>query len=86
MCGLVRSGYAGEVQAEFFAHLQVHLVVHQPQGHLGDLRRELFNLDAVKLVHVHANQAGARPRLLARWPCELGAQHGQLQQAQFAVG
>jgi hypothetical protein len=57
---------AGKVQAELLAHPQVHLVVHEPQGHLGNLGRELLNLDAVKLVHVQADQAVHVHTLLAR--------------------
>ena len=71
---------ARKVQAEFFAHAQVHLVVHQPQRHL---RWELLHLDAVELIDVDADE-------LLHIDAELaglvrGAQHVQFQQAQFAV-
>ena len=78
---------AGEIQAKLFADPQVHLVVHQPQGHLRNLRGELFNFDTVELVHVDADQAVHVHALLAGVAAELmaGAQHLQLQQTQFAV-
>src|SRR5690606_3616221 len=41
-----------EVFTELFGHTQVHLVVHQPQCDLGDLRGELLDLDAVELVDI----------------------------------
>ena len=85
--GLVRRG-CGRSTGQLFADLQVHLVVHQPQGHLGNLGWEFFNFYAVELVHVHANQAVHVHAALAGVAAEFvaGAQHGQLQQAQFAVG
>ena len=78
---------AGEIQAKFLADPQVHLVVHQPQGHLRNLRGELFNFDTVELVHVDANQAVHVHALLACVAAQrmAGAQHLQLQQTQFAV-
>ncbi len=54
------------------------------QSHLGDLGRELADLDAVELVHVHLDERLHREQLLAR--VARGAQHLQLQQAQLAVG
>ncbi len=74
---------AGKVQAKLFAHAQVHLVIHQPQGDLRNLGGKLFNLDAVELidvdayelVHVHAELAGGIA----------GAQHFEFEQAQLAV-
>jgi hypothetical protein len=51
-------GDTGEVQAKLFHHPKIHLVVHQPQGHLGNLRRELFDLYTVELVHVNADEIG----------------------------
>ena len=78
---------AGKVQAKLFAHAQVHLVVHQPQGHLGNLCRKLFDLYAKELVHVHANQAVHVHRQLAFVGAQFvaGPQHFELQLAQFAV-
>ena len=74
---------AGEVQAELFAHAQVHLVVHQPQRHLRNLGRELLDLDAVKLIDVDADQP---MNVHAELPVgNAGAQHLELQQAQLAV-
>ena len=43
----------GKVGTKFFRHPQVHLVVHQPEGDLGDLGGKFFDFDAKKLVHVH---------------------------------
>ncbi len=74
---------AGEVQAKLLAHAQIHLVVHQPQGDLRNLRWKLFDLDAVKLIDVDANQLVHIHALLAGGIA--GAQHFQLQQAQLAV-
>ena len=78
---------AGKVQAKLHAHAQVHLVVHQPQGHLGNLCRKFFDLDAKELVHVHADQAVHIHRQLALVGAQfvVGPQHLQLQLAQFAV-
>ena len=86
----VRTGLerdAGEVQAKFLADAQVHLVVHQPQRHLGDLGGELLDLNAVELVYVHANQAVHVHAFLARVAAQLvaGAKHLQLQRAQLSV-
>ena len=64
----VFQGNAGKVQAKLFAHTQIHLVIDQPQGHLGDLRRELFNLDAVKLIDVQADELVDIQRLLTALP------------------
>ena len=76
--------YAGKVKPEFFAQPHVHLVVHQPQGHLCDLGGEFFDLDAVELVHVEVNQS---MHVYAHLPVlNAGAKNGQLQIAQFAVG
>lgn len=74
-----------KVSAKFFAHAQVHLVVHEPQRHLRDLGGKLFDLDAEELVHVDADEAvhvhitGAAAGELA------GTQHVQLQLTQLAV-
>ena len=86
----VRAGFernARKVQTKLLAHAQVHLVVHQPQRHLRNLRRKLLNLYPVKLIHIHANQTVDIHALLARIATQLmaGAQHLQLQQAQLAV-
>jgi hypothetical protein len=87
MCGLVLERNAGEVLAELLAHAQVHLVVHQPQRHLGDLGGEFLDLDAVELVHVQADELVHVHTLLAGRAAEhvAGAQHVQLQLAQLAV-
>jgi hypothetical protein len=69
MCGLVLERDAREILAELLAHAQVHLVVHQPQRHLGDLGREFLDLDAVELVHVQADQLVHVQHLLAAAPC-----------------
>ena len=45
-------GDADKVKAELFRHQQIHLVIHQPQSHLRDLRGKLLNLDAEKLIDI----------------------------------
>ncbi len=44
------------VEAELFGNQQVHLVIHQPQRHLRNLRGKFLNLDAGKLVNIEINQ------------------------------
>jgi len=57
------------------------------QGHLRNLRRKLFDLDAKELVHVHADQAVHVHRQLPFVGAQFvsGPQHFALQLAQFAV-
>src|SRR5690606_11692636 len=77
-------GNAGKVEAKFLRHPQVHLVVHQPQGHLGDLGGEFLDLDAVELVYVEVDKAVHIEGLLAAGVGS--AQHFEFQQAQLPVG
>src|SRR5690606_13024982 len=77
-------GNTGKVEAKFLRHPQVHLVVHQPQGHLGDLGGEFLDLDAVELVYVEVDKAVHIEGLLAAGVGS--AQHFEFQQAQLPVG
>ena len=78
---------ADEVQAEFFADFQIHLVVHQPERDLGDLCGEFLDLDAVKLIDANGKKAvEVQPQAAAARIAGAGAQHIQLQQPQLAVG
>ena len=70
---------AREVQAKLFAHAQVHLVIDQPQGDLGDLRREFFDFYAKELIDVQADELVHVQGLLA--VTVAGAQHFQFEQA-----
>ena len=70
-------GNSGEVQAKLFAHPQIHLVVHQPQGHLGNLRGEFFDLNAVELIHVNANELVHVHTLLTIWGRSRSAMPGK---------
>jgi len=78
---------ACKVLAKLLAHAQVHLVVHQPQRDLGDLRGEFFDLDAVELIDVHADEAVHVDAALAALALQFGggAQHVQFEQTQLAV-
>ena len=70
--------------AKLVARFHVHLVVGQPHRHLGDLGRELLDLDAVKLVHVDPQEVEHMAHPLAELAGR--AQHVQLDPAQLAVG
>ena len=79
-------GQAAEVLAEFLRDLQIHLVVHQPQGGLGDLGGKFLDLDAVKLIDVaqdlefcHVKRTLVRVRVK-------GTQDSSSSSAQFPVG
>ena len=69
-------GDAGKVEAKLFADLEVHLVVNQPQGDLGDLGGKLLDLNAVKLIHVNLDETVNVETELAGGA--RGAQHVQL--------
>ena len=71
--------------AEGFGEPDVHLVVHQPEGHLGDAGGPFGNLDAVELVHVHLRELVHVQRQLALGAVE-DLQDFQFQQAQLAIG
>ncbi len=59
-------------------------MVHQLHGNLRNLRRKVFNLDAVKLIDIDAGLLKYFARHAAE--CLTGLQHAQLQPAQLAVG
>lgn len=75
--GVLLQGDAGEVGAEFLTHHQVHLVVGEPEGDLGDLGGEFFDFDAGELVHVHRHQGVDVEQALA--VVVGGAQHVQFE-------
>ena len=58
-------------------------MVDQPHRHLRDLRRKLFNLNAVKLVDIQRNH---RMHIKSFHPFFGNAQNFQFQQTQLAVG
>lgn len=51
---------ATEVLTEFLGYLHVHLMVSKPEGYLRDLGRELFDLNAVELIHIDLHFAPQR--------------------------
>ncbi len=75
---------ATEVLTEFLGYLHVHLMVSKPEGYLRDLGRELFDLNAVELIHIDLHFAPQRVQFqllhfLSR------AKNFQLQQSQFPI-
>ena len=66
---------------EEFAGLRVHLVIHEPEGDLGDAHGPFADLDAVELIDIDGGEPG-----LAAADGEQFAEHLGLQRAQFAVG
>src|SRR6266568_5893424 len=74
---------AGIVLAELLRHLQVHLVIGQPQSHLCNPRRPLLDLYAVELIDVDADELeDIQHELVALAHI---TQYLQLQQAQLAI-
>jgi len=74
----------GEIQTELLADLHVHLMVGQPQRHLGDLGRKLLDLDTVKLVYIELDQAVHVQRHLPA--VARRTQDIEFQRTQLAVG
>ena len=66
--------------------MQVGLVVHEPEGDLGDAYRPLLDLDAVKLMDINLREAVdliEGERLLAAM---LSLKNFKFKDSQFAVG
>ena len=51
--GAGTQGNAGKIPPEMPPHLDIHLVVHKPHGHLRNLRRKFLDFDSVELLHTH---------------------------------